>query len=260
MNWYPQIGGGAMAQFPLERRRQWRSISNVMESGELVTLPDSAGGRILWRLSYQDLTDTELARLTSLHSLCRGNTASFGFVDPFANLFGWSEDLTKPDWQTTGLTLTAGQSDPVGTQRAWIVSNGASGELALTQSIGVPGQYVVCFSAYVRSDTLISIGMSRDAQRTDIPVSPQWKRIYLSGSGSSAATSSAFSMTLPAGANVRIFGPQLEAQPWPSPYRPTGAAMGILTETRFSSGGFTVASTEPGLSSCQVGLVSRVSA
>src|ERR1035437_6571969 len=118
MNWFPQIGAGVMAQFPLQRKRQWRAITNVLESGELISLPDSKGGQIEWRLSYQELTDVETGRLTDLFAASSGEAMPFGFVDPFANLLGWSEDLSKPDWQPGQLTTTGGFSDPVGTQRA----------------------------------------------------------------------------------------------------------------------------------------------
>jgi hypothetical protein len=69
---------------------------------------------------------------------------------------------------------------------------------------------------------------------------------------------STFSLAVSAGSTVRVFGLQVEAQPWPSPYRPTGAAAGILEETRFSGGELAVVNTAPGLSACQVSLVSRI--
>ena len=72
MNWFPQIGAGAVAQFPLQRKRQWRAITNVMESGALISLPDTTGGQIEWRLSYQELTDAETAALTGLFASSGG--------------------------------------------------------------------------------------------------------------------------------------------------------------------------------------------
>src|SRR5580704_14020545 len=110
MNWFPQLGSGAVAQFPLKRKRQWRAITNMLESGELISLPDTTGGQIEWRLSYQDLTDTEVANLTGLYAASAGSAISFGFVDPFANLLGWSEDLSQPDWQPGLLTKTGAVS------------------------------------------------------------------------------------------------------------------------------------------------------
>jgi hypothetical protein len=258
MNWFPQVGAGAVAQFPLQRKRVWRAITNVLESGELVSLPDVNGGQIEWNLSYQELTDAEVANLTSLFAESGGEAGSFGFVDPFANLLGWSEDLSQPDWQLGELTATGGFSDPVGTARAWTLQNANGAEQMLSQSLGVPGAYTICFSAYVRSDTAGSIGMLRDATRLNVTVGPQWKRVQISGQGVSGATASTFSLAVGAGSSIRVFGLQVEAQPWPSPYRPTGAAAGILEETRFSGGDLTVVNTAPGLSACQVSLVSRI--
>ena len=128
MNWFPQIGSGSLAQFPLQRKRLWRAITNVMESGELISLPDANGGQIEWKLSYQELTDAEVANLTSLFATSGGEAGSFGFVDPFANLLGWSEDLTQPGWALGELTATGGFSDPVGTSRAWTLQNASGAE------------------------------------------------------------------------------------------------------------------------------------
>lgn len=258
MNWFPQIGSGSVAQFPLQRTRLWRAITNVMEGGELISLPDVNGGQIEWKLSYHELTDAEVTNLTSLFATSGGEAGSFGFVDPFANLLGWSEDLSQTGWQLGELTATGGIGDPVGTARAWNVQNATGAEQMLSQSLGVPGEYTICFSAYVRSESAGSIGMLRDATRVNLAVGPQWKRVHISGGGVSGATASTFSVAVAAGSAVRIFGLQVEAQPWPSPYRPTGAAAGILEETRFSGGQLAVVNTAPGLSACQVSLVSRI--
>ena len=74
-----------------------------------------------------------------------------------------------------------------------------------------------------------------------------------------ALAQSTFSLAIRSGGSVReVFGMQVEAQPWPSPYRPTGTASGILEETRFSGGDLAVINTVPGLSACQVNLISRI--
>ncbi len=52
----------------------------------------------------------------------------------------------------------------------------------LSQSLGVPGAYTICFSVYVRSDSAGMIGILRDATRINLPVGPQWKRIQIGGS------------------------------------------------------------------------------
>jgi hypothetical protein len=229
-----------------------------MESGELISLPDSAGGQIEWRLSYQDLTDAEVANLTNLFAASSGEAIPFGFVDPFANLLGWSENLSQPDWQLGQLTATAGLSDPVGTTRAWSLLNANAAEQTVSQTVGIPGSYTACFSVYVRANSAGTIGILRDTARVSLPVGAQWKRIQISGTGTSGAAESTFSLAIAAGNTIRVFGLQVEAQPWPSPYRPTGTAAGILEETRFGGGDLAVTNTAPGLSACQVTLVSRI--
>ena len=258
MNWFPQIGAGSVAQFPLHRKRQWRAITNVLASGERISLPDPDGGSIEWLLTYQELTDAEVASLNTLFTSSTGEAASFGFIDPFANLLGWSEDFTKPDWQMGLLTAAGGFSDPRGTQRAWTLQNPAPAEQMVAQTLDIPGEYTVSFSVYVRSDSTDTIGILRDTRRTDLAVGPQWKRIQISGQGITGATASTFALAIGAGKSVRVFGMQAEAQPWPSPYRPTETAGGILEETRFSGSNLAVTSTAPGFSSCQVRLVARV--
>lgn len=257
MNWFPQISSGAIAQFPLQRKRQWRAITNVLESGEMVSLRDSTGGQIEWRLGYRDLTDPEVGSLTALYAASAGGAVPFGFVDPMANLLGWSEDLSQPGWQFGLLTTTGGGSDPVGTQRAWTLQNATSGEQQLSQTVGLPGSYTACFSAYVRADAAGTLGILRDSRRVNVPVGPQWKRIQLGGAGTAGNVQSTFSLAIGGGASLRVFGLQVEAQPWPSPYRPTGSATGILEETRFG-GDLAVTRTAPGLSSCQLTLISRI--
>jgi hypothetical protein len=146
----------------------------------------------------------------------------------------------------------------MGRQRAWSVQNANSAEQSLSQTLSIPGEYTACFSAFVRSDSAGVLGIIRDANRANVPVGPQWKRIQLNGAAAAGATESTFSLALAAGSTVRVFGLQVEAQPWPSMYRATGPAAGILQETRFSGGELKVVHTAPGFSACQVNLISRV--
>ena len=58
---------------------------------------------------------------------------------------------------------------------------------------------------------------------------------------------------------MQVFGLQVEAQPYPSLYKQTSSALGIYEETWFGNDELTITGTSPGLSSCNVVLVSRVS-
>jgi hypothetical protein len=258
MNWFPQIGSGAIAQFPVTRTRTWHNIINLIESGEQVTLPDADGGLIQWRLSYQDLTATEVQNLNSLYVTSQGSFAPFTFADPLANLLGWSEQFTQPGWQAGLLQIVTGANDPLGTHRASTINNPNSGSQALSQSVGLAGSMVTCFSAWVRSNSGAQITLSRDTAQTNVTATPVWTRIYLSGTGASGSTNTTFSLTIPAGQTVDVWGLQVEAQPYPSIYMQTGAAYGIYEETYFATDQLTITATAPGLSACDIQLVSRV--
>lgn len=255
---FPQIGNGAVAQYPARRVRKWRAIANEMDGGDLIQLADSAAGEIDWRLSFQELTVTESAALTALFTATQGGFGSFLFVDPFANLLAWSEDLTRPDWQTGLLQISGGTADPLGTQRASTVRNTAAGAVSLQQTIGVPGDYVCSFSVWMRAALATPVTLARDARSASCVVGPAWKRFSVSGAGNAGAAQSTLAVTVPAGQSIDVWGLQAEAQPAPSTYKQSGTALGIYAETRFADDELTMVSTGVGLSSCDVRLVSRV--
>jgi hypothetical protein len=122
----------------------------------------------------------------------------------------------------------------------------------------MPGDYAACLSAWIRSDVGGNITLQRDNTQTVVAAPPAWARVYLSAPGIAGATQSAFSISLQAGQSIDIWGLQVEAQPYPSPYKQTSAARGIYGETYFANDDLTVTSAVSGLSSCAVQLISRV--
>ena len=252
MNWFPQLGAGSVAQFPVTRSRKWRSITNSLDSGERIMLPDASAGQIQWKLSYQDLTNVEVQHLSDLFAASQGQFGVFTFIDPLANLLGWSEDLAQPAWQV-GLLQTA-----LGTQGASSVTNPSPGTQTLLQTLGVPGNYVACFSAYLRSDTAGTVTLQRDGTQMTVNVGPAWKRAYVNGLGTSGAAQSSFSVGLPAGQTIDVRGLQVEVQPYPSAYKKTSTPLGIYEETCFANDELKITSTSVGLSSCAITLTSRV--
>jgi hypothetical protein len=258
MSWYPQVGAGSVAQFPVNRSRMWRAIANNLENGERIILPDTAAGRIQWRLSYKDLTNTEVQNLSGLFAASQGQFAAFTFIDPLANLLGWSENLSQSAWQPGLLQTTAGMTDPLGTGRAWLVANPNPAAQALQQTLGISGDYVACFSAYLWSNVPGSVMLQRDGKQVSASVGPAWTRASVSGLGTSGAAQSTFSIALAAGQTIHVWGLQVEAQPYPSAYKLTSSALGIYEETYFADDELTVTSTSAGLSSCEITLMSRV--
>ena len=257
MSFYPQIGSGTVTQFPVSRTRKWRVISSVLESGEQIVLQDTAAGQIEWSLSYADLGDAETALISGLFTASQGRFAAFTFIDPLANLIGWSEDLSQPNWQAGLLTKASAIADPLGTYRAWALSNGSTGAQPLAQTLGVSGDYVACFSAYVRSNAAGSITIGRDGTQTVAAIGLQWSRVYVSGTGTAGAVQSTFAISVAPGQTVDVFGMQVETQPYPSLYRATGSALGIYQETYFEDDELSVTATDLGLSSFSVKLISR---
>jgi hypothetical protein len=258
MNWFPQIGAGSVAQFPVTRSRQWRAITNSLESGGRIMLPDTTAGQIQWKLSYRELQDLEVQSLSDLFTASQGEFGAFTFIDPLANLLGWSENLAQSAWQAGLLTSSAGMADPLGTARASAITNSSPGTQSLQQTLGLAGNYVTCFSVYVRSDSAGAVTLLRDNTRVQVSLSPVWKRVYVSGVGATGVVQSTFSITLSPGQTIDVFGLQVEAQPYPSAYKQTTAALGIYEETYFGEDELKITSTSPGLSSCEISLVSRV--
>jgi hypothetical protein len=258
MSWYPQIGSGSVAQFPVTRSRRWWSITNELEDGELISVPDTAAGQIQWKLSYQDLADAEVQNLSALFAASQGEFGAFTFIDPLANLLGWSEDLSQSAWQLGLLQAAAAVTDPLGTLRASSITNPGAGPQALLQTLGVSGNYVACFSAYLRSNVAGTVTLQRDGTQVTVTVGPAWQRAYVSGVGSSGANQSSFSVGLAAGQTIDVFGLQVEAQPYPSAYKQTSAALGIYEQTYFDDDELTITSTSVGLSSCGITLMSRI--
>jgi hypothetical protein len=258
MRWFPQIGAGSVAQFPVSRSRRWRAIANRLENSEVILLPDAAAGQVAWKLSYRDLVDLEVQNLTSLFSASQGGFGAFTFIDPLANLLGWSENLSQSAWSAGLLQTAAGVTDPLGTHRAWSVTNASPGLQSIGQSLGVSGDYVACFSAYLRSTAAGTVTLQRDGTAHTFTVGPAWQRSFVNGKGVSGAEQSTFSLAVAPGQTIDVWGLQVEAQPYPSPYKQTSAALGIYEETYFGNDELTVTSTNVGFSACEITLISRV--
>lgn len=256
MIWFPQMSTGTAAQLPLVRRRIWRSIENRLESGERIALPDRAAAQIEWRMDLREMSDSESEALSALFDQTGGPYGSFGFVDPLANLLGWSEDLSKPDWQPGLLTVSAGAADAFGGQTAWTIGNPAAGDQTLLNSVALPAEYVACFSVWLRAETPLEAMLTRDAAQSAVTVGSAWKRFFLSAPGS--ASSASFGVTIPSGSAIQACGFQAEAQPYPSQYKRTGKARGLYAETRFAQNELTLTATSPGMTACRLTLMSRI--
>lgn len=247
---YPQLGSGAVSQYPVRRRRRLRTVVNRAADGRTVRLPDPGATVTEWTLAYSDLSDAEAAALRAFFAECEGSLREFTFVDPAANLLAWSEKLDEPVW-TRGplLALTAGVPDPFGGTRASRLSNGGGGAQSLSQTLAAPAEYVYCFSAYVRSAAPVVVTMLQGAARADRLVGALWRRISFTGTG--AAT---FGIEAPAGAAVEVYGLQVEPQPAASGYKPSTTG-GVYQNARLRDDALVMTATGVERHACTVKII-----
>ncbi len=258
MSWYPQLRSGSSVQLPFTRRRKWRRIENALESGELVYLDDTHGGVVRWQMTYELLSDSEVSDLKSFFMAARGKYGTFGFADPLVNLAGGSEDLSRTEWSAGTMSRTGSNADPVGGTSAWLVSNSSAGMQELQQTIQVPGAVCCCFSFWVRSLASAAVVIRRDSVTTTVNANSNWRRVWLSGTGSLASAASTFAVQVPAGASIEVWGFQIETQPFPGKYMAATVPAGVYLNTSFDQDELEIVATAPGLSSCNVKLISRL--
>jgi len=257
MLYFPQLATGATAQYPLVKRRVFRTVSNPLADGRALTLADFAAGRVVWELTYRGLADVERAALESLFEQAEGRLKTFTFVDPVANLFQWSERLSEPVWDKDPmLVLTEGQPDPEGTFRATRVANSASTAQEIVQMLVAPGWYHYCFSLYVRSDTpgeLALVRATADSQAQEkVVTTPTWRRVWLSSRPVTTADRVRFGLRLNGGVSADVWGLQVEAQVYPSAYKATAAQGGVYPTARFDSDTLSMTADGPGQYSCRI--------
>ena len=116
-------------------------------------LADPAAAITHWHMSFEEMSDQELAALEALFQAVEGSLTPFTFLDPVDNLLAWSEQQDQPVWQADPLlTLTAGVADPMGGTNAYQITNPTAATLTLQQSIDGPASLDYCLSLYARSD------------------------------------------------------------------------------------------------------------
>lgn len=258
MDIYPQSQNGSICQFPFQKSLHYRTIVNIGEDGSRLALEDPNAAAISWKLSYSGLSDTERLGFETFFDNMSGRLKNFTFLDPSGNLLLWSEDFGQAVWHKSGLlTSSTGISDPCGTLRATAITNNGPGDLTLTQSVSVPGSYLCCLSCFVRSPNPATIQLTRDSSTKEVIVSSAWRRVFLTGA-SSGSESSVFGLTIPTGAQIHVFGMQVEAQTRPSTYVQTLDRSGVYPMTRFDSDTLTFSSDAPNSNSCEITLYCKL--
>lgn len=230
---YPQLAGGTLSQFPVARRRHFRTIVNAAVDGSSVKFGDAGGGSVEWELSYNGLSDGEIAALQRFFVATEGSLNGFTFLDPTANLLSESELLTASAWSADPfLGRQGGVDDPMGGSTGWHLTNSGGGPQHLSQTIQAPGSYTYCFSVYVRSAQGAGVTLTAGNALATRATGSRWTRIVAVGSGNADSAAVAFGIELPAGEAVDVFGPQVETQFMPSKYRASTIG-GVYSNARF---------------------------
>ena len=255
---FPQLRSGAVAQLPLQRAENYRTLRNALSDGKDIRMSDGGFANVGWTLKFSDLTADEAQALRSLFLSAEGRFNTFIFVDPSANLLCWSEDLTQPSWsKDPQLVLTRVQDvfgEAVGTQ----IANGAAAAQALSQTINAPAALQYCFSAYLRSDVQARVTLEIGGRAiVTASVSGTWRRWEGSSTGGTGQQVE-FGVSIPPGATVQVYGLQAEAQPAAGVYKSTRDTGGVFRNSRFDQDSMDITATGAGKFACNVRIVSRL--
>ncbi|HUO27572.1 MAG TPA: hypothetical protein VMU80_00040 [Bryobacteraceae bacterium] len=256
MPYFPQLSSGATGQFPVARQRTARTVVNQSWDGYQVKLADPGAAITEWHLSFEELSDQELAALEALFQAVEGSLTPFTFLDPADNLLAWSEQQSEPVWQADPLlTLTVGISDPFGGTAAYRVSNPTGATLILQQSINAPASLDYCLSVYACSEQSPRLWLVRGATIEAVEIGPQWTRATSAGQLQDTSDTISFGVALDPGSAVNVFGFQAEVQPAASLYKQTAETGGVYPNARFRDDALTFTAAGPGRYSCELDIV-----
>ena len=252
---YPQLGSGALSQFPVQKNRRARTVVNLAADGSMIKLADAATEVTEWVLSYTDLSDEEAAALRAFFRASEGTLNGFTFLDPAGNLLAWSDQLDDEVWQADPLlSLTGSISDPLGAARAWRVSNSGGAEQSVGQTLVAPGEYLYCLSAHVRAAMSTSVRLTVGSQTAQRAVTSEWTRIAWTTNGDAQATSVRCAIEIEAGDVVEVYGLQVEAQAAASGYKASTRG-GVYEDAHLGDDSLTITSTDVNRHSCTVKII-----
>jgi hypothetical protein len=261
--YFPQLSSGAVAQYPIRKVRLTRTVKNVLADGSMIVYSDPDGGRLIWELSYTDLSTADSEAIRAHFDACVGPFRAFTFIDPTENMLLWSADLRTSAWQNSSLIdVVPGAGDPEGGSTGFLLTNTGQSNQEISQEIIVPANFQYCLSLYAASAQASTITVLRRGnsteERTSVRVAPSWTRVVSSGQLNDAGTNLAVGISLAAGQRVQLYGIQLEAQLAPSRYRPTTQTSGVFRNAHWAVDQLTVIAEAPNLFSTSFSIEAAV--
>ena len=253
---FPQLGSGAMGQYPIRKRRVARTVRNECGDGRMLKFADSGTEQTEWRLAFKELNDGEIASLQIFFEAVEGRLRSFTLLDPSGNLLAWSEDMSRPVWERNALlTVTPGLPDPVGTDRATRIVNQSGAPLRIMQTIEAPAWFQYCFSLWARGDQGGGVVLELGTNAFTRTLRPDWQRLRCAGRSESTEETIAFGLEIQPGSSLDVFGLQAEAQPGASEYKRTLSRGGIYPNARLAQDSLEMITMGPDRHSCSLAVV-----
>jgi hypothetical protein len=80
---FPQLKTGAIAQYPIVRRQEYRNQTVRFVDGLDQRYRDNGGARQRWEIHLNDLDEAELAEIEEFFTVNQGTFGSFAFADPW---------------------------------------------------------------------------------------------------------------------------------------------------------------------------------
>jgi hypothetical protein len=262
MRYFPHLGTGSVAQYPLIKKTTHHNIVNDTVDGHRIKAP-SLMTTVEWSLTYVGLTSNEASLLKAFFEECEGRLNSFVFADPIDNLLARSEDLTDVVWNRDPLIQAqSGVLDPLGTTRAYRLTNLGQAQQGIRQVVSSSAAYNYCFSLYARSNIPSFIRLRSSAfpasHEKTFECNSNWRRLNMTSSLGIEQGPVLFELVLGAGSVVEVFGFQVDAQVEPSAYKTTTNRGGVYDDARFNSDSIALSADGAEQFSTQLTILSRL--
>jgi hypothetical protein len=250
--YFPQLMSGALVQYPIRKTLLTRSIKNILPDGNMILLADPDAARLIWQLSYADLSSADIRALQAHFNACVGPFHAFTFIDPTDNMLASSSDWTAAAWQQSGLIkVVPGIADPAGGSAAFRVTNTSAANQEISQVLAVPASYQYCFSIYASSAYSSTLNLVRSgpssSQVTNFVVGPTWTRLISAGRLNDPGVNLTVAVSLSPGQEIQIYAVQLEPQNAPSRYKPTTNSGGVYAGAHWTADELTITAQAPDL-------------
>jgi hypothetical protein len=236
MRVFPQLVTGAMAQFQVSKQIEGRAVLNRAADASTYAAADADARRVRWSLGFTGLSSAEFAALQGLFADSEGRLGAFTFLDPTANLLGWTEDFAAPAWQKDAtIAVVAGLLGPMGD--GFELVNSGQNWAEVWQTLAAPASFVYAFSVWVRGSGTVRLRRFGGAasEELEFALTGGWKRVELNGALGAIGDGVSFAIGVPAGGQVDVAGPMVEAQLVASEYKKSVGRGGVYPQARFAT-------------------------